>query len=159
MSVVTVAVMTVVFALSTVGIAKVNNAKALKLRLKKPDVTDLVFVAVNNWNYVMRNNGSYMYDSPDEDENGNNAGGEFPRGSGITIVYAGGLYIGTIKNGEEVVSETEFATEFQPGAVTNSGVPLKNWLQITHYLHPTRSILWIGPCRAMISIIGLTLHR
>jgi hypothetical protein len=95
----------------------------LKLKLKKPDITDIVFVDVNNWNYVMRNNGSYMYDNPDADENGNNAGGEFPRGSGITIVYAGGLYIGTLKNGVEVVSETEFSTEFQPGAITNSGFP------------------------------------
>ncbi len=125
-SLVTVVVMAIVLSLSTVGVAKVNNAKSLKLKLKKPDITDLVFVAVNNWNYVMRNNGSYMYDSPDADGNHNNAGGEFPRGTGITIVYAGGLYIGTIKNGVPVVSETEFATEFQPGPITNSGVAFED---------------------------------
>lgn len=108
--------------LSSVGMAKINSDSKLKTKLKKPDIVDIEFVAYNNWNYVMRNQGSYFYDSPDADENGNNAGGEFPRGSGITIVYAGGLYVGTLKNGVPVVSETEFATEFQPGRITNSGV-------------------------------------
>jgi hypothetical protein len=107
---------------TTMGIARVNKAKSLKIKLQRPDLIDLKFVAVNNWYYAMRNNGSYMYDSPDADGNGNNAGGEFPRGSGVTIVFAGGIYIGTIKGGEAVVSETEFATEFQPGRITNDGV-------------------------------------
>lgn len=109
--------------LSSVGMAKINSDSKLKTKLKKPDIVDIEFVAYNNWNYVMRNQGSYFYDSPDADENGNNAGGEFPRGSGITIVYAGGLYVGTLKSGVPVVSETEFATEFQPGRITNSDVP------------------------------------
>ncbi|MBL7995919.1 hypothetical protein JNM05_11170, partial [bacterium] len=63
----------------TDGFTRENTKK--KLRLKKPDIVDLVFVNYNNWSYVMRNNGSYMYDSPDADHNSNNAGGEFPRGS------------------------------------------------------------------------------
>ncbi len=104
----------------TDGTARQGASK--KLRLKKPDIVDLIFVNYNNWSYVMRNNGSFMYDSPDADGNHNNAGGEFPRGSGITIVYAGGLYLGTFKNGIPVVSETEFSTEFQPGRIINSGV-------------------------------------
>lgn len=107
---------------SDAGVAKVDDNSRLKAKLKKPDIVDLVFVAYNNWNYVMRNTGSYFYDSPDADGNGNNAGGEFPRGSGNTIVYAGGLYIGTLKNNIPVVSECEFTSEFQPGRITNSGV-------------------------------------
>jgi hypothetical protein len=109
--------------MSPFSMARVDKNTRLKARLKKPDITDLAFVGYNNWNYVMRNNGSYFYDSPDADENGNNAGGEFPRGSGTTIVFAAGVYIATIKNSNKVVSETEFATEFQPGRITNSGVP------------------------------------
>lgn len=109
--------------MSPFSMARVDKNTRLKARLKKPDITDLVFVGYNNWSYVMRNNGSYFYDSPDADGNGNNAGGEFPRGSGITIVFAAGVYIATIKNGNKVVSETEFATEFQPGRIVTSGVP------------------------------------
>ncbi len=108
------------------GISRVDRKARVKARLQKPDITDIVFVGSNNWNYVMRNNGSYFYDSPDLDGNGVNAGGEFPRGSGKTIVYAAGLYIGTLKGGIPVVSETEFSTEFQPGRILNSNVPFQD---------------------------------
>ncbi len=106
----------------SVGIGKENGKRLSRLSLHKPNIVDIKFINYNNWSYVMRNNGSYMYDSPDADGNHNNAGGEFPRGSGVTIVYAGGIYIGTLKNGIPVVSETEFATEFRPGRIVNSGV-------------------------------------
>lgn len=105
------------------GSAKEDPKERLKLKLKKPDIIDIKRVAVNNWNYVIRNQGSYMYDSPDSDHDLNTAGGEFPRGSGITIVYAGGIFIGTLKNGVPVVSQSAFNVEFQPGRILNSGVP------------------------------------
>ena len=124
---------------STSGIDKNKNAKA---KLRKPDIVDLVFVKYNNWSYVMRNNGSYMYDSPDADHNGNHAGGEFPRGSGVTIVYAGGIYIGALKNGIPVVSETEFATEFQPGRIINSGVSFES-LKAEDPLLPSQKVYLI----------------
>jgi len=115
----------VVSSLYDVSNAKVDTATKLKLRLKKPDIIDLAYVGYNNWSYVMRNNGSFMYDSPDQDGNGNNAGGEFPRGSGTTIVFAAGAWFGTMKNNREVVSECQFASEFQPGRIENSGVPFE----------------------------------
>lgn len=123
--VLTVAFMTaalVTALLYDVSTAKVDTASKLKLRLSKPDIVDLEYVGYNNWNYVMKNQGSFMYDDADEDGNGNNAGGEFPRGSATTIVYAAGSWLGTLKGGVPVVSETQFATEFQPGRITNSGV-------------------------------------
>ncbi|NUM82075.1 hypothetical protein HUU42_14870, partial [bacterium] len=43
---------------SDAGVAKVDDNSRLKAKLKKPDIVDLVFVAYNNWNYVMRNTGS-----------------------------------------------------------------------------------------------------
>ncbi|KAB2880999.1 hypothetical protein F9K33_03290 [bacterium] len=104
----------------------IDKNKSGKLRLRKPDIVDLVFVNYNNWSYVMRNNGSYMYDAPDADHNSNNAGGIFPRSSGVTIVYAGGVYIGALKDGIPVVSETEFSTEFQPGRIVNNGVSFES---------------------------------
>lgn len=106
-----------VFAFSEWSTARVDKNTRLRAKLRKADIVDLVKVGFNNWNYVMRNQGSYFYDAP----NGN-PGGEFPRGSGNTIVFAAGLYVGTLKGGVPVVSETEFATEFQPGRIENSDV-------------------------------------
>ncbi len=105
----------------TNGTAREGASK--KLRLKKPDIVDLIFVNYNNWSYAMRNNGSFMYDPSDLDNNTKFYGGEFPRGSATSLVYAAGFYIGTLKNGIPVVSETEFTTEFQPGRIINSGMP------------------------------------
>jgi hypothetical protein len=102
--------------------SRLDKNKRVRLKLQKPDIADLKFISVNNWRYVMRNNGSYMYDSPDADGDGNNAGGIFPRSDGTTIVFAGGFYFGTIKGTNKVVSEVEFATEFQPGRIINSNV-------------------------------------
>ena len=100
------------------GIARSGEKGKNKISLRKPDIIDLVFVNYNNWSYVMRNNGSYMNDGLDN----NRGGGEFPRGSGGTLIHAGGFYIGTIKNGIPVVSEVEYNSEFQPGRITNSHV-------------------------------------
>ena len=86
------------------GIAYFTDASARqdskkKIRLRKPDIVDIVWVNYNNWSYVMQNNGSYMYDLNDIDHDGKNFGGIFPRGSGISLVGAGGFYIGTLKDG------------------------------------------------------------
>jgi hypothetical protein len=107
-----------VFAFSDWSTARVDKNTRLRARLKKADIVDIVSVGYNNWNYQMRNQGSYFYDAPNS-----NPGGEFPRGSGNTIVFAAGLYVGTLKNGVPVVSETEFSPEFQPGRIENSNVP------------------------------------
>ncbi|HMY37371.1 MAG TPA: hypothetical protein PKW36_14780, partial [bacterium] len=108
-----------------IGRAGIDANTSLRLRLKKPDIIDARFIAGGNWYYVMRNQGAFMYDRGDWDNNGNNAGGAFPRGSGATVVYAAGPWIGAIKNGVPVVSETQFASEFQPGRILNSGVPFE----------------------------------
>ncbi len=99
-----------------------DDSSKTKLKLAKTSIIDLDFVGYNQWLYVMRNNGSLFYDSPDADGNGTNAGGEFPRGSAHYAVFAAGLHVGTKKNGIPVVSETEYSTEFQPGRITNSNV-------------------------------------
>lgn len=126
-AVIVAAVVALIATMNTASIAKVDANTRLKMKLRKPDIVDIIFVKRKgtNWNYVMRNQGSFMYDSPDADENGNNAGGEFPQGSNVTIVFAAGAWLGTIKNGVPVVSETQFGTEFQPGPITNSNVPFE----------------------------------
>lgn len=119
----------------SVGVTKIDPKE--KFKLKKPDIVDGLFIGYNNWNYFMRNNGSYMYDSNDLDSNVNVAGGEFPRGSGRTIVFAGGFYIGTIKvtgtgQDTQVVSKVEFSSEFRPGYITNSNVPFRSLTRDDH---------------------------
>lgn len=126
-----------VAALTTAGLAKIDPASSFKMKLQKPDVVDQIFVGYNNWSYVMKNDGSYFYDVSDADHNGNNAGGEFPRGSNRTIVFAAGMYIGTIKQtgtgqDTQVVTRTEFATEFRPGFITNRNVPFRQLIKDNH---------------------------
>ncbi|MBX7150845.1 hypothetical protein K1X84_04350 [bacterium] len=106
---------------SSYGVAKLGPSEKLKARLKKPDISDLIRVGYNNWIYVMENNGRYMQDSPNSAP-----GGEFPRGSGRTIVYAGGFQFAALKKDTiRAVSEAEFRSEFQPGRITNSGLPFE----------------------------------
>ncbi|NUM80662.1 hypothetical protein HUU42_07620, partial [bacterium] len=100
--------------------SKEDNPSRLKAKLRKPDVIDQKFIATNNWQYAMRSNGSFMYDPNDIDHDGNNAGGIFPRTENKTLIWAGGMYIATLKQGIPVCSEIEFMSEFQPGRITNS---------------------------------------
>ncbi|MBX7151376.1 hypothetical protein K1X84_07035 [bacterium] len=124
----------------SLGVAREDSKSRLKARIKKPDIVDALYVGYNNWSYVMRNQGSYFYDSPDLDDNNNNAGGEFPRGSGRTIVYAAGLYVAAPKNGvNKVCSEVEFSAEYQPGHILNSNVPFAS-LQAEDPALPTNKV-------------------
>jgi len=49
------------------------------------------------------------------------AGLEWPVGSGNTAHFAGGIWLGGIKNNEIVTAAGEFAVEFQPGKVLDNG--------------------------------------
>jgi len=44
---------------------------------------------------------------------------EWPVGSGNTVIFASGLWISGVKNGEIVCAAAEYASEFQPGNVTD----------------------------------------
>ncbi len=135
------------FVIVFIGISHFSDSSARqdgkkKLSLLKPDIVDIVWVNYNNWSYVMRNNGSFMYDRTDANHDGQNYGGIFPHGSGASLVYAAGFYIGTLKNGIPVVSETEFATEFQPGRIINSGIPFGQ-LKAEDPLSPSQKVYLI----------------
>lgn len=116
--------MAVVFGTSYITAGFSNTHKAAS-KLKKPDIVDQAIIAQNNWAYSMQNQGVYMYDAQ-----AGNAGGEFPRGSGLTIVFSGGFMIGGLKelaDGTKVpaVSASEPSgggTSYRPGRITNSGV-------------------------------------
>ena len=74
----------------------------------------------NQWRMILQADGRWGYDQTDDDKDGNNAGAEFPRYSGLYGLYAGGLYIGAIKDGLPRVSQIEYQSEFTPGGITNT---------------------------------------
>ncbi len=101
-----------------VGLSEPDNATRLKMKLKKPQKMEERMIAYNNWNYAMRNDGSYMYRATKSE-----FGGEFPRGTNYGCVYAAGLYVGGKKPGSGGepdtinVANVEFTSEFLPGKV------------------------------------------
>lgn len=81
-------------------------------------------ISGNNWNLFNTNYGSWGFDV-----SSGQAGGEFPAGSNNFLVFAGGLWVGTIKDSTAVdpslrysVSSFEFSGEFGPGEIVNENV-------------------------------------
>ena len=77
-------------------------------------IRDQQTLGVNNWGLEITNYGSFGYDI-----SGSDAGGEFPRGSGHHVLFAGGFQFGTLVDSSPQVSQVEFDSEYQPGAITN----------------------------------------
>lgn len=100
-----------------------DTKERLRLKLAKPLTIEQQWVRYNRWGYVMRNDGSYFFNAAQGD-----FGGEFPRGSGFSGVFAAGIWIGGLKAGVEGaedtinVSQVEFESEFQPGKILVGGV-------------------------------------
>lgn len=74
-------------------------------------------INANHWRVQLLNNGTFA-----QDVVGNGAGGEFPKGSGIYVIFSGGHYLGTMKNGTPSVSQIEFQTrsDYLPGKIINT---------------------------------------
>ena len=73
---------------------------------------------VNRINMVVTNIGSFAYDI-----GGNNAGLEFPKGTGKTCVFAAGIWMGGQVGGETRVAVMDYLSEYGPGAILPSGLP------------------------------------
>ena len=71
-------------------------------------------VNANHWRVTLVNNGNFAYDLL----NGQ-AGGIYPKSSGGAVIYAGGHYLGTLKNGTPSVSQIQHSSEYVPGRITN----------------------------------------
>jgi len=107
-----------------------NNPRAIPLMMTSGDKgwrnrpTDVFgihrpFWTPNRIGNYLTNNGQFVVPNP-----AGRAGMEWPVGSGKTVAFASGIWLGGIKNGEITSAVGEYATEFQPGAVTghSSGV-------------------------------------
>jgi hypothetical protein len=86
--------------------------------LQKSNITSDIWINVNRMNGVFRNNGTWLYDNVVGDW-----GLEWPRGSGLSPIFAGGQYVACKIDGVVRVAGVQHsATEFQPGAVLAPGV-------------------------------------
>jgi len=74
-------------------------------------------IDINNISMVVKNTGSFAYDTPN-----NAAGLEFPKGTGKTAVFAAGLWMGALVGGKVRASAAEYRDDFLPGAAPG-GVP------------------------------------
>ena len=66
----------------------------------------------NQVSMVVTNTGSFAYDIQ-----AGNAGLEFPKGSGLTAAFAGGLWLGARVGLDTRVAVAEYAQEYVPGAM------------------------------------------
>ena len=74
------------------------------------------YIDVNRVNMLVSNIGSFAFD-------GTNAALEYPKGSGKTAVFAGGLWLGGQINGVTKVAITAYSNEWFPGPIGPGGVP------------------------------------
>lgn len=69
---------------------------------------------VNSLDMVVTNHGSFAYDLVT-----GNAGLVYPKGSGRTVLFAGGLWLGARVQGETRVAVADYAQEYVPGPMMN----------------------------------------
>jgi hypothetical protein len=69
-------------------------------------------IDANNIEMIVTNHGSFAYDLTQQD-----AGLWYPRGTDKTCVYASGLWIGCLINGEVMITAGSFTQEYTPGPI------------------------------------------
>lgn len=106
----------ILFALVTVTLAAKDATQPA--RLQKSMVNNDIYVNVNRLNGIMRNNGTWFYDNILHDW-----GLEWPKGSGLSPVFAAGQMVGARVNGvPRIAGVIHDATEFQPGNILTAGI-------------------------------------
>ena len=86
--------------------------------LEKATMTSDVWMNCNRMNGVFRNNGTWFYDNVLGDW-----GLEWPKGSGLSPIFAAGQMLGAQINGDiRVAGIQHSATEFQPGLILSTDV-------------------------------------
>jgi len=87
-----------------------NNYRQVPQKITK---TDDIWIDVNHMNGILRNNGTWFYNNLFHDW-----GLEWPKGSGLSPVFAAGQVIAAKINGEiRVAGVQHSATEYQPGEI------------------------------------------
>ncbi|MFZ0391312.1 MAG: hypothetical protein WAN36_12715 [Calditrichia bacterium] len=111
-----------------------ENVGKSKVSFNKPTILEDYWVDANRMNGVYRNNGIWLYDVVAGDW-----GLEWPKGSGLSPVFAAGQWVGARYQDEiRVAGIQHSATEFQPGVIldpfnpSNPTDPAYQWYE----LHP-----------------------
>jgi hypothetical protein len=81
-------------------------------RTRPAILDDTQTIDANDARMFVTNFGSFAWDLTT-----GNPGFEFPRGSGLTAVFAGGLWLGALVNGTPRVTAAEYSFEYGPGAM------------------------------------------
>lgn len=104
------------------------------------EIEDVEVLGINNWGFAVTNLGSHGFDL-----SAFNAGGEFPRGSGHYLIFAGGLLVGAVKDPAASdpdfrysVSHFDYAGDFTPGSLLDFGVPFDQLVWDNPYTNDTR---------------------
>ncbi|MBD3218056.1 MAG: hypothetical protein GF310_07245 [candidate division Zixibacteria bacterium] len=71
------------------------------------------YLNINNLLCFIYNNGNFAYDS--DMVFGKNDGLYYPRGTDKTVVYAAGIWVGAMVNGQVRITIAEYGTEYVPG--------------------------------------------
>lgn len=107
------------------GISDGSAQEDEKSQSVETQTIDEVTIGSNRWRYVVTNQGSHAFQV-----SSSNAGGEFPSGSGNDVIFAGGIYVGALKDPGQTnpafrysVSHFEFSGDFGPGTILNENVP------------------------------------
>ena len=109
-----------------------NKSKSNKRSLSKISEISDTWFDVNRMNGVYRNNGTWLYDNI-----AGTWGLEWPKGSGLSPMYACGQWIGAIVDGEVRVAGIQHdATEYWAGEITepfvaaSSRAPQYRWYEL-----------------------------
>ena len=92
--------------------------------LAKPSTLEFVQFTGNNINSWMGNNGHFASNYPTGD-----AGGEWPAGSGKTVIFASGIWVAAKVNGDLRTAAAEASSEWTPGIIpynTQTGLPISD---------------------------------
>ena len=92
-----------------------NHTIAARFELTPPPPPPAA-LEVNRIRMVVSPGGSFA-----SDPTFSTGGLEFPRGSGKTLVFASGLWLGAVVNDSTQVTVAEYSDEFRPGAMLNGG--------------------------------------
>ncbi|TAK57995.1 MAG: hypothetical protein EPO24_09100, partial [Bacteroidetes bacterium] len=118
-SVVTIVVL-LTMTLAELSFAGRPNFRQRHAKVDKTAVQNQFTMTGNNWAFEMTNYGPYAQDVGGRLPDAGGAGGEFPRGTKVYVIFAAGIQIGALVNGVPTVSVVDFDSEFQPGALTKS---------------------------------------
>ncbi len=106
----------IVFTLAAMTVAAKEATRPA--RLQKTMVSNDVYANINRMNGIMRNNGTWFYDNVLHDW-----GLEWPKGAGLSPIFAAGQMVGARVNGvPRVAGVIHDATEFMPGTILSAGI-------------------------------------